>query len=326
MKAWQAVFNNCYLTSNILKVNCGGVLRCVAIWGHIHSMQKERFLIYSAILICYFLQAPKDYSYCVHGGFNTRVFLPWRCHHRCRHGIKPAINQSINQPINQSICPVHVPGQLQPVPGSSWGHWRVPTRDHGPPYPQGPQRPTNNLHHGVSLERVSHLGTLRVLKDQLTTYTKRFQKVLGWREESLMEEEGSFRVFLTKRSGSSVIRMHSIRNSLIANIWPRKSWQELPLHIQPLPSHSRSYGNLNPLNFLEGMHRSIAWVEAANYENEADYETYFTRLRELPRQVGSSFGLTCFWSYLCRYIPFKAYVVKFRHLNICYHFHEVLIH
>ena len=51
-----------------------------------------------------------------------------------------------------------------------------------------------------------------------------------------------------------------------------------------------SYGNLSPINFLEGMHRSksITWVQSAKFTDERDYDIYIRRLQRFPAQVRSN--------------------------------------
>lgn len=46
-----------------------------------------------------------------------------------------------------------------------------------------------------------------------------------------------------------------------------------------------SYGALNPLNFLEGIHRSFGWVAFAKFQTLHDYEKYIRRLNSIPQQV-----------------------------------------
>ena len=47
-----------------------------------------------------------------------------------------------------------------------------------------------------------------------------------------------------------------------------------------------SYGNLNPINFMEGIHRNIQyWVQKTILFNTQDYENYKTRLRLMAEKV-----------------------------------------
>ncbi len=49
--------------------------------------------------------------------------------------------------------------------------------------------------------------------------------------------------------------------------------------------HLFRYGALNPLNFLEGIHRHRGWIKAAKLDTEEDFLKYIQRLEALPRQV-----------------------------------------
>ncbi|KAI0229144.1 hypothetical protein LSAT2_020410 [Lamellibrachia satsuma] len=47
----------------------------------------------------------------------------------------------------------------------------------------------------------------------------------------------------------------------------------------------KDYGNLNPINFLEGLHRHSSWIKAAQYETRGDFTRYLRRLGSLPTQI-----------------------------------------
>ena len=55
---------------------------------------------------------------------------------------------------------------------------------------------------------------------------------------------------------------------------------------------SHRYGHLNPINFLEGIHRNMGWIKTAKLDTEEDYIKYIQRLEALPRQVGIHFFST----------------------------------
>lgn len=73
------------------------------------------------------------------------------------------------------------------------------------------------------------------------------------------------------------------------------------------------YGHLNPINFLEGIHRdrNRGWVKASRLETEHDYLNYIKRLEALPKQV--------------RHVSFWVRVshchlhVYFKYENLCFH-------
>ena len=46
-----------------------------------------------------------------------------------------------------------------------------------------------------------------------------------------------------------------------------------------------SYGNLNPLNFLEGIQTRTQWIVNVDYTTVKHFEDYIKRLEKIPRQV-----------------------------------------
>lgn len=47
----------------------------------------------------------------------------------------------------------------------------------------------------------------------------------------------------------------------------------------------KDYGNLNPINFLEGLHKHSSWIRAAKFDKRDDFARYLRRLGSVPTQI-----------------------------------------